>query len=147
MPFTDDTIITNSWCSLYDCKRYVWDIDEHLSGNITLLETAIETATASAKGILRRKFGDDMPFSESDPPRDIRHKISICASYNAIRSRAYSVGSHEGLLEALKSDCEDSQKYFNDIADGRINFSFTSTDVQKPTYTPKPNGMFGFDRK
>lgn len=144
-PFDDNTINANSWCSVKDCKNFCYDIQEHLNGEKELLESTIVSATASAKAKLRKRYGNTMPFSESSPPYDVRYHIAVCASYLAIRSRAYSVGSHEGLLESIKEDCEKSKKYFEDIAEGIIDFERISTENVKPAITPNIKGNFGFD--
>jgi len=147
MPFTDDTLKSNCWCSIYDCKKYLWDIDKHLKQELDILDSAIETTSSQAKAVLRKRYGDNMPFSESSPPKDVRVHIATCASYMAVRSMAFSTGSHEGLLDALRQECKTSKEYFNDIAEGVISFDFTSTDIHKPSVTPAPNSAYGFDNR
>lgn len=149
MSLTDDNLVSNGWASLMDCKRYLWDIHELLgfsdeADTESLLTASIQTATAAAKAILRRRYVDDLPFDT--PPADIRQRIAVCATYFAVRSRAYSVGSHEGLLQALAADCEQSREWFNAIAAGEIPLEFEGVDIATPTITPPPDGEFGFDK-
>ncbi|MDD3492215.1 MAG: hypothetical protein PHZ19_01800 [Candidatus Thermoplasmatota archaeon] len=143
MRVTDDTLVTGGWCSFADCLNVLADIERAVASDPDILTKAILQSTGRAQAILRARWPHNWPWGGA-VPQEIRDAVAVLATCRAVRHRVFSGGQVE-ILELLRPDCKDAEKFLQDLANGAAHLELDVPAGKGLAATSAaPRGELGF---